>query len=53
MCIITDEIIKKEVKQEVKHEMIQDINIKQETQLTTNSLSPPMRPPPEKKFKST
>jgi len=37
------------VKQEVKQEMIQDINIKQES--TVNSLSPSMRPPPEKKFK--
>lgn len=53
MYTITDEMIKKEVKQEVKHEMIQEINIKQEVQITTNSLSPPMRPPPEKKFKPT
>lgn len=48
---LTDEGIKKEVKEEVKQEMIQDINIKQETQSTGNSLSPSMRPPPEKKFK--
>lgn len=46
---IIDEVNKKEVKQEVKQEAIQDI-IKQESQ-PTNSLSPPMRPPPEKKFK--
>jgi len=48
--LLTDELNKKEVKQEIKQEMIQDINIKQESQ-PTNSLSPPMRPPPEKKFK--
>lgn len=30
--------------------MVPDINIKQEAQ-PVNSLSPPMRPPPEKKFK--
>lgn len=45
-----DDMIKKELKQEVKQEMIQDVNIKQEAQ-SINSLSPPMRPPPEKKFK--
>lgn len=43
-------MIKKEVKQEIKQELIQDVNIKQEAQ-PINSLSPPMRPPPEKKFK--
>jgi len=43
-------VIKKELKQEIKQEMIQEINIKQEAQ-PINSLSPPMRPPPEKKFK--
>lgn len=47
---ITDEVNKKEIKQEIKQELIQDINIKQESQ-STNSLSPSMRPPPEKKFK--
>ncbi|KAF0735911.1 mediator of RNA polymerase II transcription subunit 6 [Aphis craccivora] len=46
----TNEVSKKEMKQEIKQEMIQEINIKQESQ-PTNSLSPPMRPPPEKKFK--
>lgn len=47
---ITDEV-KKEIKQEVKQEnIIQEVNIKQESQ-PTNSLSPSMRPPPEKKFK--
>jgi hypothetical protein len=47
---VTDEVMKKEVNQEIKQELIHDINIKQEPQ-STNSLSPSMRPPPEKKFK--
>ncbi|XP_050427277.1 mediator of RNA polymerase II transcription subunit 6 [Adelges cooleyi] len=44
------DVNKVEVKKEIKQENVQDVNVKQEFS-TTNSLSPPMRPPPEKKFK--